>query len=186
MISPTSTLAQALVAAQAQFKAAHMGGTNPHFKSKYARFSDVHDACVPVLNANGIAVIQSGEGSDDAGIQISTTFLHVSGEKLVTAVRVPLSGGNAQAAGSAITYARRYGLAMACGLVNDEDDDGNQASAKPATKPAKAKKPIKERSDAELASLAQWAAKEGKGDLLDQIAEEQERRRASHQTPEGV
>ena len=169
---PTPVMAAALVAAQKEFLPAAMGGKNPHFKSRYARYSDVHDACVPALHKHDFAVLQSGEGSDDAGIQITTTLLHASGDKVTSVARVPLGTMTAQGAGSAITYARRYGLAMACGLYNDDDDDGNAATqeqhaAPPrATQSSKAKKPIKERTAVELLSLRSWADGQGKADLV--------------------
>lgn len=179
MTAPKS-LATAFLAAQRSFTPAEMNGTNPHFKSRYARLSDVWAACVPALHAHGFAVTQTADLSDDAGIRITTALVHESGDQLASTVRVPLAGNTAQAAGSAITYARRYGLALACGIVNDDDDDGNAASATPP-RPAPASKPakvsIREKSNEDLARLKTWAEREGKTKLVDKISDELEQRR---------
>ena len=57
-------IAKALAAAQAEMGKAQKASENPHFRSKYADLGNVMDACVPALNKNGIAVIQTMEGGD--------------------------------------------------------------------------------------------------------------------------
>jgi hypothetical protein len=62
---------------------------------------------------------------------VKTLLLHESGESIECLTEILFSKPNdAQAQGSGITYARRYGLQS---LVNigAEDDDGNKASEKP-------------------------------------------------------
>ena len=56
-----------------------------------------------------------------------TSLIHVSGEKFQSVVYLVLDRQNMQGLGSAITYARRYGLLGLVGLA-PEDDDGNAAS----------------------------------------------------------
>ena len=85
------------------------------------------DACLPALNEVGIAVIQPA-GEDETGRYVETVFIHgESGDKL--SCRVPLIVGknDMQGYGSAVTYARRYGL-MAMAGIAPEDDDGHAAS----------------------------------------------------------
>jgi hypothetical protein len=53
--------------------------------------------------------------------------MHSSGEWLEQEYYIPLGKMDAQAAGSAITYARRYALQAIAGIPA-EDDDGNAAS----------------------------------------------------------
>jgi hypothetical protein len=55
-------------------------------------------------------------------------LMHVSGEWLEEECLLPLDKNNAQGAGSAVTYARRYSLQSIAGVVADEDDDANAAS----------------------------------------------------------
>lgn len=130
-------IATALARAQTEMGKALKQSNNPHFKSKYADLGNVMDACLPALNAVGIAVIQP-TGEDDHGRYVETILIHgESGESL--ACRVPLIVGknDMQGYGSAVTYGRRYGL-MAMAGIAPEDDDGNAAAkAAPKSQPAK-------------------------------------------------
>jgi hypothetical protein len=127
------TLISALVKAQSEMTHAAFDQTNPHFKSKFASLKSVIDAVKPALNANGIAYVQRSVPMDQ-GIAVETVF-HGHGEELRTGpVPVPIDRENAQGFGSALTYAKRYSLAMACGISADEDDDGNAAAKAPPKK----------------------------------------------------
>jgi hypothetical protein len=127
----SETLAQAFVRAQAEMHHAKLDAKNTHFKSSYATLQSVIDAVKPALNRNGLAFLQRAEPVD-GGVMVETVFLHVSGDQMSAGkVHVPTSKFDAHGTGSAYTYAKRYGLAMACGIGSDEDDDGNQAAANP-------------------------------------------------------
>ena len=120
-------IALALASAQANMGKALKQANNPHFRSKYADLGSVMDACLPALNEAGIALIQP-TGEDEHGRFVETTLIHgESGETL--SCRVPLIVGknDMQGYGSAVTYARRYGL-MAMAGIAPEDDDGNAAA----------------------------------------------------------
>ena len=133
------SIATALAAAQINMGKALKQASNPHFRSKYADLGSVMDACLPALNERGIAVIQP-TGENELGRFVETIMIHgESGEQL--SCRVPLIVGknDMQGYGSAVTYARRYGL-MAMAGIAPEDDDGN-AAAKSAPK-LEAPKPI--------------------------------------------
>jgi hypothetical protein len=121
------TLISALVKAQSQMTHAAFDQTNPHFKSKFASLKSVIDAVKPALNANGIAYIQKSVPMDH-GIAVETVFYGHCEELSTGPVPVPIDRENAQGFGSALTYAKRYSLAMACGVAADEDDDGNAAA----------------------------------------------------------
>ena len=118
-------IAAALCAAQAQLKSAEKDGQNPHFRSHYATVESVLDACLPVLNKNGIALIQRPCPCEN-GVELETIFVHTSGEWVSGRIRIPISKADAHGVGSAITYARRYSLAAMAGLKQG-DDDGNAA-----------------------------------------------------------
>jgi len=127
----SETLAQAFVRAQGEMHHAKLDAKNTHFKSSYATLQSVIDAVKPALNRNGLAFLQRAEPVD-GGVMVETVFLHVSGDQMSAGkVHVPTSKFDAHGTGSAYTYAKRYGLAMACGIGSDEDDDGNQAAANP-------------------------------------------------------
>jgi hypothetical protein len=133
-------IAMALAAAQMAMGKALKQNTNPAFKSKYADLGSVMDACLPALNANGIAVIQPFF-DDESGRYIKTIFIHgESGEHMECRVPLITSKNDMQGFGSAATYARRYGL-MAMAGIAPEDDDGNAAS-KAAPRSDQAPQPV--------------------------------------------
>lgn len=128
-----SKVATALVKAQGEMSKASKDATNPFFKSKYADLNSIREACIPALNSNGISILQPiiQEGGKN---YVRTLLLHESGEFLDSFTEVVCSKQNdAQAFGSALTYARRYGMQSMVN-VGSEDDDGNKAS-QPAIKP---------------------------------------------------
>jgi hypothetical protein len=116
----------ALAAAQAEMGPAVRDAKNPAFNKKYADLSAVTAACMPALNKHGIAVIQP-PGSEGNDRWVSTVFIHgASGETLECRVPLIIGKNDMQGYGSAVTYARRYGLMCMAGIA-PEDDDGNQA-----------------------------------------------------------
>jgi hypothetical protein len=118
----------ALVKCQAKLGAATKDKTNPHFKSKYADLASVVDAIKPVAAECGLAYVQIFREAE-GGVCIETVIVHESGEEKSTGpLFVPASKQDAQGYGSAITYARRYGLQTAFGIPAD-DDDGHAAAA---------------------------------------------------------
>jgi len=130
-------IATALAAAQINMGKALKQANNPHFRSKYADLGSVMDACLPALNERGIAVIQP-TGEDEHGRFIETLLIHgESGETLSCRVPLIIGKNDMQGYGSAVTYARRYGL-MAMAGIAPEDDDGNAvAKAAPKVEPPK-------------------------------------------------
>ena len=121
-------IAAAMVKAQKEMGSASKSANNPFFKSKYADFNEVRATVMPCLNANGIAVFQT-PGNDNDRITVETTLVHESGEWVSGIVSLKPKLDDPQGAGSAITYARRYGLSAICAL-GSEDDDGEGAMAR--------------------------------------------------------
>lgn len=131
-----TSIATALAKAQAEMGKALKQSNNPHFKSKYADLANVMDACLPSLNAVGIAVIQP-TGEDEHGRFVETVLIHgESGERLTCRVPLIVAKNDMQGYGSAVTYGRRYGL-MAMAGIAPEDDDGNAASKAPPRQEAR-------------------------------------------------
>ncbi len=127
-----TNLATALAMAQMNLKGAVKDSANPFFKSKYADLSSVVEAIRPAFGQCGLSYIQRIEPSDKDEVRVETILMHASGEWLSCGVlNLPVSKADAQGYGSALTYARRYSLAAACGVA-PEDDDGNAASGKNA------------------------------------------------------
>jgi hypothetical protein len=139
-------LALALSKAQGQMKFAAKDANNPFFKSKYADLASVIEAIKVPLSANGIAFVQATDFEDSAVI-VETILLHESGEWISGRLRMQPTKNDPQGVGSAVTYAKRYGLQALVGVPSD-DDDGNAATGlqgapqqgpKAAPKPAPAK-----------------------------------------------
>jgi len=151
MQNSIANLAAALVKAQAEIEGAAKDRLNPHFKSKYADLSSVMDAIKPALAKHGLAFVQVSHDSNNAAA-IETVIVHSSGETMSCGiVSVPVSKGDAQGFGSAMTYARRYSLSAAFGVA-PEDDDGNAAAAAKPVPQKEAPKTLKP------ATFTQWNA----------------------------
>lgn len=116
----------ALAAAQMEMGKAVKDTKNDHFRSKYADLASVMDACMSALNKHGICVMQP-TGEDEAGRYVKTILAHVSGETVECRVPLIVQKNDMQGYGSAVTYARRYGLMSMAGIA-PEDDDGNAAA----------------------------------------------------------
>ncbi len=122
-------IASALAKAQGEMQHASLDGVNPHFKSKYATLAAVCNACKSALSQHEIAYVQYSHDCEN-GVKVETIFYHSSGQWISGGiVFVPADKFNAHGLGSALTYARRYALSMACGIASEEDDDGNNAVA---------------------------------------------------------
>lgn len=120
-------IATALAKAQGEMEPALKDATNPAFRSKYADLAAVWAACCPALTKNGIATVQDAR-LDERGVAVTTRLLHSSGQWMEFGpLTVPMAKQDAHGVGSATTYARRYALSAALGIVAD-DDDGNAAS----------------------------------------------------------
>jgi len=121
-------LAIAMCKAQAEMGGAHKGANNPFLKSKYADLSAVVQAVKEPFTNNGLSYVQFPIESNGR-IGVETILMHESGEYLSNEFTVQLSKQDAQGAGSAVTYCRRYGLQAIAGIPS-EDDDGNGAQSK--------------------------------------------------------
>jgi hypothetical protein len=127
-------ISQALLKAQRKMGNAVKDAKNPFYKSSYADLNSVREASHPALNEEGISVLQPMVQKDGRSY-VRTLLLHESGEWLASDTEVVAAKANdPQAQGSAISYARRYGLQSFLSL-GAEDDDGEKAMARSA--PAK-------------------------------------------------
>jgi hypothetical protein len=153
-------LAEALAKAQGKIKGALKDSENPYFKSRYADLAAVWDACREPLSENGLSVIQTTYvvvQRDEAEphnalspvVHLETTLCHSTGEWVSGDLPIKPVKDDPQGMGSALTYARRYGLSAIVGIA-PEDDDGNVASGKPAINTKEAQKVI---ADAKIAEL---------------------------------
>jgi len=170
-------LAEALVKAQSKMGNALKDSKNPFFKSKYADLNSVREACLPLLNENGISVIQPTVHIEGKAF-VETVLLHTSGEFISSLTEIISAKANdPQAHGSGVSYARRYGLQSLINLGADDDDgeaamsrgsapaktfnkseekkaDSEKPAEKPASKPSSFKKPSSTPSAAAPANQA--------------------------------
>ena len=134
------------MAARADIQPIKKSGTNPHFGNKYATLESVIEAVTEPLQKHGFLLMHRTI-SNEHGKSITTELVHESGESFVTAIPLVLAKNDMQGLGSAITYARRYGIMSILNLPT-EDDDGNEASKhqKPKLAPVDAPAPETKRS----------------------------------------
>lgn len=149
-----SKIAAALLKAQSSMGNASKGASNPYFKSSYADLNAIREVVTPSLNANGITVLQPTTTVDGKPF-VETLLLHESGEYISGLTEIVVSKTNdPQAAGSAISYARRYGLQsfLSVGAVDDDGEKAMNRGPSPAQIKYEAKK-------AEIKTEAMTAAK---------------------------
>lgn len=148
------TLATALLGFQSAAPALQKDKINPHFRSRYLSLEALMEQVLPVLNENGLVLIQqpgyelvrgSEHNPDTLTATLTTTLLHVtSGDKLESEMLLMAAKDDPQGQGSAITYARRQAAMSMLGLVADADDDANRAQqqrTRRAASPAASRKP---------------------------------------------
>lgn len=120
-------ISAALLNVQKKLEAVSKSADNPYFSSKYADLNTIISATKPLLNEQGVVMLQL-TGRDSLGDYVETELTHVaSGE--VKSSRMYLttnSGQDMQKFGAAVTYARRYGLQSLL-TMEAEDDDGETA-----------------------------------------------------------
>jgi hypothetical protein len=133
-------LAAALVKSQSEMGNATKDAKNPFFKSKYADLNAIREVSLPVLNRNGISVLQPLTAVDGKQY-IETLLLHESGEFISSLTEVIIAKQNdPQAAGSGISYSRRYGLQSILNIGAEDDDSESNMSRGKESIPVKTNK----------------------------------------------
>lgn len=116
-------------------------GDNKFLKSRYVQLEGVVDAIDRALTDTGLAYTQEvvSEGNQ---VSVTTLILHSSGQFIELDPVGTCRKNDAQAFGSAETYARRYSLSAAFGITSDLDDDGTAAGVNPPkVQPRRVNKP---------------------------------------------
>jgi len=123
-----TNLATALAKAQGEMPVAPFDATNPFLKSKYATLGAVIQASRPILAKHKLSVVQFPI-NDATSIGVESVLAHESGEFVSERILIPLveekGKSKVQAAGSTLTYLRRYSWASILGMYADEDSDGS-------------------------------------------------------------
>lgn len=163
-------LALALATAQGQFKPIERKSTNPFFHSKYADLTAINDGVREALVSNGLAVCQVIV-PDALRAEVETYLIHKSGQWIKSTIlltpkkqikheigkwpngepkfeTITEDANDPQSMGSAITYARRYGLSAILSVATEDEDDGNEASKPQKATPKPEAKPDPPKADA--------------------------------------
>ena len=119
-------IAKALSAFQGELKPIQKDetATANKYSWNYLSLPAVLEMALPLLSKHGLALVQASEQGDD-GLYVTTMLLHTSGEYIENTLRLAIvsTGSNAiHAAGSAITYARRYEAMALLGIAADDTD----------------------------------------------------------------
>lgn len=115
-------LAKALSEAQGELQNAEK--SKEGYGYKYADLAQILDIARPVLSQHGLAVIQLPHNAD-GGIAVTTRLMHESGEWIEDTIVMEVEVGKlsrAQAAGTVITYERRYALSAVLGIAQEDPD----------------------------------------------------------------
>lgn len=103
--------------------------SNPFFKSKYFDVNTLLEHVEPILQKNGLLLLQPIEAE-----WLKTKIIDVESGEVITSEIHLQNFPNPQNLGSAITYYRRYTLQSLLGL-QAEDDDANKASVSTTKSP---------------------------------------------------
>lgn len=129
-------LATALVAFQSKLHT--LGKDSSGYGYKYISLDAVWTGIRDNLAAAGLSVVQMGATPPVEmlpAVALTTRIMHISGEWLEDTMVMPVpqvgKANEAQNFGAALSYARRYALTSALGIVADEDTD-----AAPVQRPA--------------------------------------------------
>jgi hypothetical protein len=104
---------------------------NPFFKSAYLDLNDLLNAVEPLLQEQGLVLLQPIIGN-----RVFTQIISTQEEETLSVeynvlaesyLEIPSSITDPQKIGSCITYFRRYGLKSLLAIA-EQDDDGNNAS----------------------------------------------------------
>lgn len=134
-------VAAALLQVQGALTPVEKDGKNPFLGNGYATLGGVWEAARPLLQKAGIAVVQIPEETNGESVGLTTILVHAAsgqfiGGTLIVPVGAEKGKSAAQAVGSAVSYARRYGMSALLGITQ-EDDDGNAAGGRqPQQQPA--------------------------------------------------
>jgi hypothetical protein len=101
------------------------------YSYKYADLAQVSSKVLPLLGKHGLAFTAFPTINAAGKFVLRYELLHASGEHKEG--EYPITGGNAQAIGSSITYARRYCLSAVTGVAPADDDDAAAATQQKQT-----------------------------------------------------
>lgn len=121
-------IAEALSRAQAEFASIRRERTVTVTMKSGGKYTFAYAPLEVILRATSPALAKHGLALTQAVVEdcVETTLMHSTGS-LSNRVKIINQDGGAQAYGSALTYARRYGITLLLCVCADDDDDANAA-----------------------------------------------------------
>lgn len=116
-------LAKAMIQVQQALTPALKDSINDFTNSSYASLKSVMEVCRAALLNHGIWMTQYPVSVEKGQLGLVTKIIHAaSGQWQSSLIDMPLPKGDPQGYGSAMTYARRYGLSALLGIITEDDD----------------------------------------------------------------
>lgn len=106
------------------------------YNYKYADLPSIMKAIKPILQKWGFAVTHNVEYHEPSSFWVMATILIHPKGTMKGIVPLYVKSSDMQGMGSAISYAKRYGLCSLLGIVADDDDDGERSKGPAQGKPA--------------------------------------------------
>lgn len=104
------------------------GGSN--YSYSYASLAAILQQMRPVLQRCGLGILQGTDTTVPGQVTVDTRLIHTSGEWVENSVSLHVDPhADAQTVGSAMSYARRYGLTALLAIATAEDDDDGARAA---------------------------------------------------------
>lgn len=147
----TTELYKALAGFHKHFTTVEKNESNPFHESTYASLSQILNVIRPILNDQGLILMQMPvNGTKENSICIKTRLIHVETGQFIESNSISLIPPKleAQGYGSLMTYLKRYQITSLLGLSFSEDDtDGSdliieEEETKPVTKPKSSRRSL--------------------------------------------
>jgi len=102
-------------------------GTNPHFKSDFIEFEQLIQVTRAVLLPLGLRFRQVAHVLENNDVGIETIISGYGEEESHGVLPIKAQTQTPHGSGGAVTYGKRYSLAMALNISHQKDDDANKA-----------------------------------------------------------
>ncbi len=147
----TTELYKALAGFHKHFTTVEKDAENPFHESSYASLSQILNVIRPILNEQGLVLVQLPiNGMEKHSICIKTRLIHVETGQFLESNSISLIPPKleAQGYGSLMTYLKRYQITSLLGLSFSEDDTDasdlivEEEETKPVTKPKSSRRSL--------------------------------------------
>lgn len=116
-------LAKTMIQVQQSLTPALKDSINDSTNSSYASLKSVMEVCRAALLNHGIWMTQYPVSVEKGLLGLVTKIIHAAtGQWQCSLIEMPLLENDPQGYGSAMTYARRYGLSALLGIITEDDD----------------------------------------------------------------